>query len=163
MMLIEPSSLSLHDELDARIRRSIRHLIELNNPEMRMEFTHPDEFWHWGADYMGRWIGSMGLLSQYTGEDYGVKQVVEELIGFKTRTAVLAALPLTRMIFKNGSVWTRAGGLWIITASIPNRGFWPAPSGWVIITSETTRYGRVHVRVLLERAGRYRRPGKADR
>ena len=73
----------MRDDLDARIRRSIRHLNELNNAEMRMEFTHPNEFWHWGADYMGRWVASMGLLSLYTREDYGVRQVVEELIGYQ--------------------------------------------------------------------------------
>ncbi len=83
MRLSDPSKISLHDELDTRIRRSIRHLQELNNDEMRMEFTHPDEFWHWGADYMGRWVATMGLLSQYTRQDYGVAQVVGELIQFQ--------------------------------------------------------------------------------
>ena len=83
MKLVDPANLSLHDELDARIRRSVRHLNELNTAEMRMEFTHPDEFWHWGADYMGRWVASMGLLSRYTRQDYGVSRVVAELISFQ--------------------------------------------------------------------------------
>jgi DUF1680 family protein len=70
-------------EFQERVLRSVHHLQELNVAEMRMEFTHPDDFWHWGADYMGRWISAMTLLGRYTKEDYGVKEVVSELIGFQ--------------------------------------------------------------------------------
>jgi uncharacterized protein len=83
MKLSSPANLTIQGELDERICRSIEHLKELNVPEMRMEFTHPDDFWHWGADYMGRWIGSMSLLSRYTGQEYGVQQVARELVAFQ--------------------------------------------------------------------------------
>jgi len=85
MNLIDPAQLTLHDELNARIQRSIRHLQELNTEEMRVEFTHPNDFWHWGADYMGRWIAALGLLSRYAHQDYGVSTVVRELIQFQNR------------------------------------------------------------------------------
>lgn len=80
MKLTEPSQISVYDELDERIHRSIQHLKELNNAEMRMEFINPNEFWHWGADYMGRWIGTMSLLGQYTGQDLGSAEVARELV-----------------------------------------------------------------------------------
>ena len=80
MKLTEPIHLSVHGELDERIHRSIQHLNELNNAEMRMEFTNPNDFWHWGADYMGRWIGVMSLLGQYTRQDYGAAEVARELV-----------------------------------------------------------------------------------
>ncbi len=83
MNLLDPSRLALRGEFQERLLRSVRHLLELNTDEMRMEFTHPSDFWHWGADYMGRWISAMSLLGQYTGEDYGVREVVEELIAFQ--------------------------------------------------------------------------------
>lgn len=75
--------LKLEGEFEERVRRAIRHLIDLNVDEMRKEFTHPTARWHWGADYMGRWLGAMAFLSQYTGEDYGVKEVGKELIAFQ--------------------------------------------------------------------------------
>ena len=74
MNLSDPSWLTVRGEFQERLLRSIRHLVELNTEEMRMEFTHPSESWHWGADYMGRWISAMGLLGQYTREDYGVRR-----------------------------------------------------------------------------------------
>ena len=83
MKLTPANQISLHDELNSRIHKSVRHLQELNTPEMRMEFTHPDEFWHWGADYLGRWIAALGLLSSYTRGSYGVRDAVDELIAFQ--------------------------------------------------------------------------------
>lgn len=83
MELMNPARLKLEGEFDERVRRAIRHMNDLNVDEMRMEFTHPNERWHWGADYMGRWIGAMAFLSHYTGEDYGVDKVVKELIAFQ--------------------------------------------------------------------------------
>jgi DUF1680 family protein len=80
---VQPGQLTLKGEFHERLLRSIRHLQELNTEEMRREFTHPDDFWHWGADYMGRWISAMALLGQYTGVDYGVQAVVHELIDFQ--------------------------------------------------------------------------------
>lgn len=81
MRLTDPAQLVLRDELDERLRRAIRHLQELNTDEMRAEFTRPDDFWHWGADYMGRWIGAMAWLGRHTGEDYGAAAVAREMIG----------------------------------------------------------------------------------
>jgi DUF1680 family protein len=83
MNLTDPAHLSVYGELNERIQRSIQHLKELNNNEMRMELTTPDEFWHWGADYMGRWIGSMSLLARYTGKDYGALEVARELLTYQ--------------------------------------------------------------------------------
>ena len=85
MKLADPAQLTLKGEFQDRIARSIRHLIDLNTDEMRKEFTSPTDFWHWGADYMGRWISAMSLLGQYTGESYGVDAVVHELLGFQNR------------------------------------------------------------------------------
>jgi DUF1680 family protein len=83
MELMTLSRLDLEGEFDERVRRAIRHMIDLDTDEMRREFTHPSERWHWGADYMGRWLGAMTLLSEYTGEDYGVDGFCRELIGFQ--------------------------------------------------------------------------------
>jgi DUF1680 family protein len=83
MNLTDPAHLSVYGELNERIQRSIQHLAELNNNEMRMELTTPDEFWHWGADYMGRWIGSMSLVARYTGQDYGALEVARELLTYQ--------------------------------------------------------------------------------
>ena len=83
MKLIDPANLKLQGTFDERLRRSIRHLLEIGTGEMRMEFTQPVEHWHWGADYMGRWIAAMTLLGRYTGEDYQVPIVVKELLGYQ--------------------------------------------------------------------------------
>ena len=83
MKFANPALISLKGEFQERLLRSIHHLQDLNTAEMRRELTHPDDFWHWGADYMGRWISAMALLGQYTGEDYGVQAVVHELIHFQ--------------------------------------------------------------------------------
>jgi len=83
MILADPAQLTLKGDFQDRILRSIRHLLDLNTDEMRAEFTSPSDFWHWGADYMGRWISAMSLLGQYTGESYGVEAVVRELLGFQ--------------------------------------------------------------------------------
>lgn len=80
---VHPGQLTIQGEFHERLLRSIQHLHELNTEEMRREFTHPDDFWHWGADYMGRWIASMALLGQYTGMDHGVRPVVRELLDFQ--------------------------------------------------------------------------------
>ena len=83
MELMNLSRLDLEGEFEERVRRAIGHMIDLNADEMRMEFTHPSERWHWGADYMSRWVSAMVLLSEYTGEDYGVDRVCKELINFQ--------------------------------------------------------------------------------
>ncbi len=76
-------TISVTGELGDRIERSIVHLKRLDADEMRREFVEPDASWHWGADYMGRWIGAMALLGYHTGNDYGVSAVVRELIGYQ--------------------------------------------------------------------------------
>jgi DUF1680 family protein len=83
MELVNPANLKLSGTFEERLQRSVRHLLELNTAEMRMEFTQPNEQWHWGADYMGRWIAVMALLGEYTGQDYEVDKVVDELIQFQ--------------------------------------------------------------------------------
>jgi hypothetical protein len=83
MKITPPDQVSLRGEFQERLLRSIRHLQDLNTAEMRLELTYPNEFWHWGADYMGRWVSAMALLGQYTGEDYGAREVVHELITFQ--------------------------------------------------------------------------------
>ncbi|MCC6803332.1 MAG: glycoside hydrolase family 127 protein [Anaerolineae bacterium] len=83
MDLMKLDRLAFGGEFEERVRRAIAHMNELNVDEMRMEFTHPNKRWHWGADYMSRWIGAMALLGQYTGEDYGVRTVVQELLDFQ--------------------------------------------------------------------------------
>jgi uncharacterized protein len=80
---VQPGQLKMKGEFQERLLRSIQHLHDLNTEEMRREFTHPDDFWHWGADYMGRWISSMALLEQYTGMEHGVQPVVRELLDFQ--------------------------------------------------------------------------------
>jgi len=85
MKLMHPANLVLKGEFQERINRSILHLLELNTDEMRKEFTAPTDFWHWGADYMARWISAMSLLGQYTKEAYGVEGVVRELLDFQNK------------------------------------------------------------------------------
>ena len=70
-------------ELDERLQRSVRHLDVLNHDEMRREMVHPDANWHWGADYIGRWIGTMVQISRYTGKEHGVPAVAHELIAYQ--------------------------------------------------------------------------------
>jgi len=76
-------AVSVTGELGDRIERSIGHLKRLDADEMRRELVAPDAGWHWGADYMGRWIGAMALLAHHTGDDYGVGAVVRELVGYQ--------------------------------------------------------------------------------
>jgi uncharacterized protein len=83
MQLLRVDHVKMTGEFDERVQRSIDHMNNLNVDEMRMEFTNPSERWHWGADYMGRWIGAMVFLSAYRGEDYGVAQVLQELLDFQ--------------------------------------------------------------------------------
>jgi DUF1680 family protein len=81
--LTDPAHLTIGGEFGQRLARGIDHLRALNGPEMRRELAAPDAKWHWGADYMGRWLGSMALLGAHTHQDYGTAGVAAELIGFQ--------------------------------------------------------------------------------
>ena len=164
MKLTPANQISLHDELNSRILKSIRHLQELNTPEMRMEFTHPDEFWHWGADYMGRWIAALGLLSVYTRRSYDVRPVVDELITFQNADGSFG--PFTNP--HDFQEWFGMGrgliGLLeyyqvdpdpVVLESAVRLGRYLFP-----MVSEPVR---MHVRVLLERTGRDRPVVRADK
>lgn len=71
-------------ELGERLERSMAHLLLLDADDLRREFVEPDPAWHWGADYMGRWIGTMAMLGQLTGDDgHQVRDVARELIGYQ--------------------------------------------------------------------------------
>ena len=83
MKATELGAFHVDGEIDERIHRSIRHLEELNTDEMRREMVRPDPRWHWGADYMGRWIGVMAQLGKYTGEEYGASAVAHELVSYQ--------------------------------------------------------------------------------
>jgi len=83
MQLTDPSKLSLGGELNERLQKAIRHLSDLNTEEMWRELENPDEIWHWGADYPGRWIASMALFGSHTGEDYGARHAAKRLIGYQ--------------------------------------------------------------------------------
>ena len=83
MRLSDPTRVRLRGDLAERLERAIRHLRELDSEVMWHELEHPDEIWHWGADYPGRWLGTMALLSLHTGEDYGIQRVAERLIGYQ--------------------------------------------------------------------------------
>jgi DUF1680 family protein len=81
--LTDPARLKVHGELGERLRRAIAHLRALDDEEMWRELDEPDEIWHWGADYPGRWIGTMAFLERQTGEDYGVAAAARRLIGYQ--------------------------------------------------------------------------------
>jgi DUF1680 family protein len=83
MDLADPTGITLKGELGETLARSLRHLQRLNSEEMWREFDDPDEIWHWGADYPARWIATMSLLGQHTGEDYRVKEAADRLIGYQ--------------------------------------------------------------------------------
>jgi DUF1680 family protein len=83
MQLTDPARMSLGGELNERLQLAIRHLLNLNTEEMWRELENPDEIWHWGADYPGRWIATMALLGAHTGEDYGAAQAANRLIGYQ--------------------------------------------------------------------------------
>src|SRR5215207_8893301 len=83
MRLADPAQMMVSGEFGQRLERAIEHLQALNGPEMRRELTAPDAKWHWGADYLGRWVGSMALLSAHTRQDYRVLAAAEELMGFQ--------------------------------------------------------------------------------
>lgn len=83
MRLIDPATLTVGGEFAVRLQRSIEHLQALNQPEMRRELTAPDAKWHWGADYLGRWLGSMALLGAHTHEEYSTAAVSAELMSFQ--------------------------------------------------------------------------------
>jgi len=76
-------AISVTGEMGERIERSMAHLKRLDADDMRREFVEPDAAWHWGADYMGRWIGTVALLGQLTGDDHPVGAVARELIGYQ--------------------------------------------------------------------------------
>jgi DUF1680 family protein len=81
--LTDPAQLTVSGEFAQRLGRAIEHLQALNRAEMRRELTTPDAQWHWGADYIGRWLGSMALLSTHTHQDYGCEGVARELMAFQ--------------------------------------------------------------------------------
>ena len=83
MRLVDPSTLTLRGELDERIRRAYRHLIDLDTEEMWRELDAPDDMWHWSADYPGRWIASMALLNLLLNESYDVATAANRLIGYQ--------------------------------------------------------------------------------
>jgi DUF1680 family protein len=83
MNLSNPAHISLGGDEGRRLALSIEHLLQLNTEEMWREFEDPDPIWHWGADYAGRWIATMSLLSRHTGVDYGVEPVARRLIGYQ--------------------------------------------------------------------------------
>ena len=83
MRFTDPAHLTVSGEFAQRLQRSIGHLQALNQAEMRRELLRPDDKWHWGADYMGRWLATMALLSQHTRQDYGSAAVARELVGFQ--------------------------------------------------------------------------------
>jgi DUF1680 family protein len=83
MQLSDPTKVTLSGDLAERLGRAICHLRELESEVMWQELEDPNETWHWGADYPGRWLGTMALLSRQTGEDYGVSRVAEHLIGYQ--------------------------------------------------------------------------------
>jgi DUF1680 family protein len=79
--LTDPAYLTVGGEFAERLDRSIAHLQALNAPEMRRELATPNAQWHWGADYMGRWLGSMALLGAHKHMDFDTAAVAAELIG----------------------------------------------------------------------------------
>ena len=83
MRLIDPVHTTQRGDLAERLQRAIRHLRALDTELMWQELDAPDEVWHWGADYPGRWLGTMALLARHTGEEYGVRRVAERLIGYQ--------------------------------------------------------------------------------
>jgi DUF1680 family protein len=83
MQLTDPAKITLSGELNERLQKSIRHLLKLNTEEMWRELENPDEIWHWGADYPGRWIAIMALLGLHTDEDYGARLAAKRLIGYQ--------------------------------------------------------------------------------
>jgi hypothetical protein len=83
MRLTDPARMRVSGEFGERLGRAVRHLRALNTEEMWRELTEPDETWHWGADYPGRWIATMALLGRHTGEDYGVAAAARRLIAYQ--------------------------------------------------------------------------------
>ena len=83
MRLSDPAQVALRGDLAERLGRAIRHLRSLDTEVMWQELVAPDEAWHWGADYPGRWLGTMALLARHTSEEYGVRRVAERLIGYQ--------------------------------------------------------------------------------
>ncbi len=83
MQLTDPAKMTLGGELNECLQKAIGHLLKLNAEEMWRELENPDEIWHWGADYPGRWIATMALLGRHKGEDYGVKEAARRLIGYQ--------------------------------------------------------------------------------
>ncbi len=83
MRLSDPARINLTGDEGRRLALSIEHLQRLNTEEMWREFDNPDPIWHWGADYAGRWIATMALLSNHTGIDYGAESVARRRIGYQ--------------------------------------------------------------------------------
>jgi len=81
--LTPPGTISVSGEVRERLDRSMEHLMRLDAHPLRSEFVEPDAAWHWGADYMGRWIGTVARLAQITGNGHQVAAVARELIGYQ--------------------------------------------------------------------------------
>ena len=73
--------ISVSGELGERLERSRAHLVHLDSEDLRRELVEPDAAWHWGADYMGRWIGTMAVLGALNGDLAQVRAAAHELIG----------------------------------------------------------------------------------
>jgi len=73
-------SISVSGGLGERLERSRAHLVRLDTDDLRRELVEPDAAWHWGADYMGRWIGAMAYLGTLTDDLTQVHRVAKELI-----------------------------------------------------------------------------------
>jgi DUF1680 family protein len=83
MQLTDPAGMTLRGDLEERLRRAYRHLIDLDTEEMWRELDAPDEVWHWGADYPGRWIATMAFLKLLLHEEYDVATAANRLIGYQ--------------------------------------------------------------------------------
>jgi DUF1680 family protein len=83
MILTDPARLTVRGELGERLDRATVHLRALDAAEMWRELDAPEEGWHWGADYPGRWIATMALLGRQKGADYGAAAAARRLIGYQ--------------------------------------------------------------------------------
>ena len=106
MRLTDPARMTLRGDLDERLRRAIPAPASTSTPRRcGASWTTPDEIWHWGADYPGRWIATMALLNRILGEDYDVAAAAEPVDRLpapgRQFRRVHARPPTTR----NGSGW----------------------------------------------------------
>lgn len=80
------SNLLPRGELAERLRKSVDHLDQMPRSRLVRDLAHPDRIWSFGADFPGRWLEVMSVISRldtYHSREFGIYQAVRDLCKFQ--------------------------------------------------------------------------------